>query len=414
MPLHLIIILRMANFKYKARDKFSKLAIGTIVAETSDFAAKELADMGYIPISIIEARDLGVGKILKRFKRVGLQELDVFTRQLYSMQKAGLPLLSNLETLAQQTKNRYFKSVIEKIALNIKGGLSFSDSLKEQSQIFNGIYVAMIKVAETSGNIVGVLERLSGLLEQEIDTSSRINAATRYPMLAFSALCVAFLIVITFVIPRFAVIYSQFNTLLPLPTRILIALSISIKKFWYLFILLTGAGIFGLRSFINSKIGRPIFDNLKLKIPVLGPLITLLIMSRFARVTAILMESGVSILEVLDLTANTSGNIIVARAIGHIKENVNQGKGMSEPMKVSNLFPIVVVQMVSTGEQTGRMGELLINVADYYDRETAYMIRNLTTYIEPILIFVLGIMVLIMALAIFLPMWNLIKLFRPG
>ncbi|MDI6758942.1 MAG: type II secretion system F family protein [Candidatus Omnitrophota bacterium] len=370
--------------------------------------------MGWIPISIIETYDLGIEGILKHFRRVELKELSTFTRQLHSMQKAGLPLLSSLEALAEQAKNKYFKIIIEEISRDIRGGLSFSSSLKNHSRIFNGIYIAMIKAAETSGNLAGILERLSALLEQEIDTKSRIKTATQYPLLAFFVLSIAFLIVITFVIPRFAVIYSQFNTLLPLPTRILISLSISIKKFWYLFILLVAAVVFGLKGFINSKIGRPVFDNFKLKVPVLGPLISLLIMARFSRIIAILMESGVPILEALDLTANTSGNIIISRAILHIKESVNQGRGMSEPMKVSNLFPIAVVQMVAVGEQTGRMGELLVSAADYYDRETSYIIKNLTTYIEPVLIFVLGVMVLIMALAIFLPMWNLIKLFKPA
>ncbi len=404
----------MANFKYKARDKFSRLVQGQVIAETKDFAAKKLADMGYIPIFITETYDLGIEGILKRFRRVELQELSAFTRQLYSMQKAGLPLLSSLEALAEQAKNKYFKIIIEEISRDIKGGLSFSASLKNHSRIFNGIYIAMIKAAETSGNLAGILERLSVLLDQEIDTKSRIKTATSYSLLAFFVLCAAFFIVVIFVIPRFALIYSQFNTLLPLPTRILIALSVAIRKFWYLFILLAAAVIFGLKVFINSKIGRPIFDNFKLKAPVLGPLISLLIMARFSRIIAVLMESGVPILAALDLTANTSGNIIISRAILHIKESVNQGKGMSEPMKVSSLFPPSVIQMVATGEQTGRMGELLISAADYYDREASYMIRNLTTYIEPILIFVLGVMVLIMALAIFLPMWNLIKLFRPS
>lgn len=404
----------MANFRYKARDKFARLVTGTTLAENKDAAAKKLSEMGYIPISIEEFRELGVDKILERFKRVESEEVNAFTRQLYSLQKAGLPLLSSLEAVAQQAKNKYFKIVIEEIARDIRGGLSFSAALKKHGRIFNGVYIAMVSAAEAGGNLVDILARITNLLEQEIDTRSRINAATRYPALAFVVLCLAFLVVVTFVIPRFAVIYSQFNTALPLPTRILIAISIFIRKFWYLAILITAGIIFAFVRFIHSKTGRPIFDNFKLKIPVLGPLVEMLIMSRFARVTAILMKSGVPILEVLDLVANTSGNIIIARAITNIKESVNQGRGMSEPMKISGLFPVSVVQMVAIGEQTGRIDELLTSVADYYDTESGYTIKNLATYIEPILILVLGIMVLVMALGIFLPMWNLIKLFRTG
>lgn len=404
----------MPNFKYKARDKFSRLVTGAILAAAEIDAAKKLQDMGYIPISIEEIHELGAGEILKRFRNVKLEELSVFTRQLYSLQKAGVPLLSGLEAIAQQTKNIYFKSIIEEVAHSIRGGLSFSASLKEHSRVFGDIYVSMIKAAESSGNMVNILERLSGILEQDIDTRSRIKSATRYPMLAFFVLCIGFLIVVTFVIPRFAAIYSQFNAALPLPTRILISINLLLRKYWFLFILVLAAVIFVFKKFIKSSFGRPIWDNFKLTVPVFGPLVSMLIMSRFAKITALLMKSGVPILEILDLAANTSGNIIISRAIRNIKESVNQGRGISEPMRVSGLFAGIVVQMVAIGEQSGKVDELLLSVSEYYDRESGYMIKNLSTYIEPILIFILALMVLVMALAIFLPMWNLISLFKPS
>jgi len=404
----------MPNFKYKARDKYSKSVSGVIVAVSSAEAVKKLQDMGYIPISVEVSREPGAEKFLNKFQRVRPEELNAFTRQLYSLQKAGLPILSSLEAISQQTKNRYFKLVIERISSSIRGGLSLSTALKEYPKIFDGVYTSMIKAAESGGSMVNILERLTGLIEQDIDTRSRIKAATRYPMLAFFVLCAGFLIVVTFVIPRFAVIYSQFNTALPLPTRILIGINFIIQKFWYIMIVVIIGAVYGFRQFIKSPAGRAIWDNFKLKIPILGPLVTMLVMSRFARITAILMKSGVPILEVFDLVANTSGNVIISRAIENIKGSVAQGRGISEPMKVNSLFPPIVVQMVSVGEQTGKVDELLLNVADYYDRESGYMIKNLSTYVEPILIFVLATMVLVMALAIFLPMWNLIRLFRPS
>jgi len=404
----------MPNFKYKARDKFSKLVSSMMLTETREEAAKKLKDMGYTPVSITEVHELATDRILEKFKGVRLEEKNTFTRQLYSLQKAGVPLLASLEAIGLQTKNQYFKLIIEEIARDIKAGLSFSASLKKHERVFDDIYINMIKAAETGGQMVEVLGRLTELIEQEIDTRERIKNATRYPAIAFFVLCLGFLIVVTFVIPRFAAIYGQFNTLLPLPTRILIAINVIITKFWYLFILGLGAVIFGFLRFINSKIGRPIWDNLKLKVPIFGPLIQMLVMSRFARVTAILMKSGVPILEVFDLVSRTSGNIIITRAIENIRASVNQGKGMFEPMKVSELFPPIVVQMVAIGEQAGKVDELLLSVADYYDRESGYMIKNLTTYIEPILIFVLAAMVLLLALGIFMPMWNLISLFKPA
>jgi len=404
----------MGNYKYKARDKFAKLITGTLLAKDADAAGKKLKEMGYIPVSISEAKEIRTEEILKKFKGVKREELNSFTRQLYSLQKAGVPLLSSLQTIAAQTKNQYFKVVIDEITGDVKAGLSFSDALKKHPQAFDEIYTSMLTAAEKGGALIEILERLTELIEQEIDTRQRIKSATRYPMIAFCVLCVGFLIVVTFVIPRFAAIYSQFDAALPLPTRILIALNVAVRRFWYLFILGAGGVIFAFIRFINSKVGRPLWDNLKLNIPVFGPLISMFIMARFARITAILMKSGISILEVLELVDKTSGNIIISRAVANIRESVKEGKGISEPMKVSNLFPPVVVQMVSIGEQTGKVDELLLSVADYYDRETGYIIKNLTTYIEPILIFVLGVMVLIMALGIFMPMWNLIRVFRPS
>ena len=404
----------MPNFKYKARDKFAKLVTGTIGAQTREDAAKKLKEMGYIPVSVAKVSEIGADRILEKFKKVKLKEIGMFTRQLYSLLKAGVPLLSSLQAIALQIKNSYFKLVIEEIGRDIKGGLSFSEALVKHSSVFDSVYVNMVKSAEAGGKIVDILERLTELIEQDIETRARIKAATRYPMIAFFALCLGFLIVVAFVIPRFASLYGRFDAILPLPTRILININLVVTKFWHLFILGMGGVIFLFIRFINSKIGRPLWDNLKLNIFVFGPLLSMLIMSRFARITAILLKSGVPILEILDLVKNTSGNIIIARAIENIRASVNQGKGMSEPMKVSNLFPPIVVQMVSIGEQTGKVDELLLSVADYYDRESGYMIKNLTTYIEPILIFVLAGMVLIMALGIFMPMWNLIRVFKPS
>jgi len=384
----------MANFKYKARDKFAKLVSGVIASDTNDQAAKKLQEMGYTPISIQEVRGVMPEEVLKKFRRVKLEEINTFTRQLYSLQKAGLPLLDSLDVIAQQTRNEYFSLIIQQVARDVRGGMNLSESLRRHPKVFDDIYVNMIKSAETGGAMVEILGRLTELIEQEIDTRQRISAATRYPMIAFFTLVLGFLIVVTFVMPRFASLYSQFGAALPLPTRILIGLNLVIRRFWYIFILGLGGAVFGFVSFIHSEKGKAIWDSFKLKIPVFGQLLYMLVMSRFARITSILMKSGVPILDVLGLVKNISNNVIIGRAIENIRKSVNQGKGMSEPMKISGLFPPIVIQMVSVGERTGRMDELLLSVAEYYDRESGYMIKNLTTYIEPILIFILGIMVL--------------------
>lgn len=404
----------MSKFIYKVRDKFGKLHSGTLALEkgTKDDAARRLREMGYVPVSISEGQEAVRIKGMERFKRVTLQELNNFTRQLYSLQKAGVPLLASLESIAKQTKNTYFRTTIEEVALDIKKGTFFGEAVARQAKVFGDFYISMVKAAETGGALQEILERLCSIIEQEIDAQQRIKAATRYPIIAFFALCIAFTIVITFVIPRFAALYRQFDAPLPLPTQILIGLSLGMRRYWYLILLLLGGAVFAFKYFIKTKSGRQLWDKLKLRIPIFGQLISMFIMSRFARVTAILMKSGVPILEVLGLVSRTSGNSIVSKAILDIRESVNQGKGMVEPMKVTELFTPVVIQMVAIGEETGRVDELLLSVADYYDRELDYTVKNLTTYIEPILIFILSSMVLVMALGIFMPMWNLIRVFQ--
>ncbi|MFH1198885.1 MAG: type II secretion system F family protein [Candidatus Omnitrophota bacterium] len=315
----------MPNFKYTARDKFSKLVSGQVNASDTQDVVKRLRDMGYAAITITQQYVFyrSPVEISNFFKSVKLEEVNTFTRQLYSLQKAGIPLLSCLESIGQETENKYFQRIIMDVAADVRQGISFSDAISKHRKVFDEVYVNMMKAAESGGLMVDILDRLANLIEQDIDTHSRVSAATKYPMIAFITLCLGFLVLIIFVIPRFTALYSQFNAQLPLPTRILIGINVAIKKFWYIVIPVIMAIAFLFMRFIHSKAGRPVWDNLRLKVPVFGPLVTMLTMSRFARITAVLMKSGVPILEILNLVANSSGNIIVKRAILNIRDSVN-------------------------------------------------------------------------------------------
>lgn len=404
----------MPTFTYKARDKFSKFLSGSMTADSRQAAIKSLKDMGYVPIGVEQERENSPASIFLKFQRVSPDQLTSFTRQLYSLQKAGIPLLSSLEALSQQARSLYFHMVISRLATDIRTGLSLSQALSQFPNVFNEVYVGMVSAAESSGSLPQVLERLIDLLERDIETKQKIQAATRYPIIAFGVICLGFTILVAFVIPRFSTFYAQFGATLPLPTRILIAVHTFVVKFWFVALSIIAVAIVSFWKFLRSSLGRAWWDNLKLSIPIFGPLILMLTMSRFCRITAILLNSGVPILQVLDLVGAASGNVIVRRTINTIKESVRQGKGISEPMRISELFPPAVVQMVAVGERSGTIGELLLSVADYYDRESSYTIKNLTTYIEPLLILILGIMVLVLALGIFMPMWNLIRVFKPS
>ncbi len=404
----------MANFRYKARDKFGKLVSGIISGSDREAIASHLNTMGYLPISIKEVSEieLGLPKILDVFNRVTLSDINLFTRQLLTLQKSGVPLLSGLDIIEKQAKNKVFKDRLKEIIADVEHGLSLSTAISKYSQLFSEFYVNMIKAGEASGQLDEVLARLLEFGEKETDTRAKIKAAIRYPTITLAALVVAFVIVVTFVIPKFSSVFSQYKTALPLPTRILLALSFLMQHYWYLMITAAAVLIFFFFRFINTKHGRFQWDSFKLKTPIFGPLIEMLSMSRFTRTMSILIKSGLPILQVLDMASRTSGNAVISRAVDNITTSVKEGKGISEPMRLSGVFPPIVVNMVAIGEDTGKVDELLMSVSEYYDQESDYLMKNLTTMLEPMFVLALGVMVLTMALAIFLPMWNLITIFR--
>lgn len=402
----------MNTYQYKARDRFGKAINGTIEAASEELVALKLKEAGYAPVSIKKAPEKGtVIKLFDKFKGVGLSEVNMFSRQFFSLQRAGLPILSSLDGLRDQAENKIFKEAIGQIGRDIEGGMDLSSALARYPKIFNEIYVSMVKIGETAGILDDTLERLAVLGENEERIRSQIKSATRYPVIVVCAIAIGFIILTTLVVPRFARLYSHFTTALPIPTQILIWINYAITKFWWLTTIILSILSFGFYRFINTERGRRWWDNLKLKVPVFGPLILKLNMSRFARVTGILMKSGVPILRILELASSGAGNVIISRTLDNIRISVSEGKGMVEPMKFSGMFPPVVTQMVSVGEETGKIDELLMYVADYYDAQANYTIGNLTTLIEPILIVILGSGVLLMALGIFLPMWNMMRFF---
>jgi type II secretory pathway component PulF len=404
----------MQTYQYKARDKFSRPIMGLMSADSEAVVANKLKEMGYTPVSIQEAEvATKVEKFFERFSRkIKQADLNMFTRQLAALQKAGIPILASLKTLKEEVKNKKLRDILGQILRDIEGGASLSLALSKFPLAFGALYVNMVKTGEASGQLAGTLERLAELGEYDERVNRQIKAATRYPFMVVIAISVGFLVLTTLVIPRFVRIYAQFGVNLPLPTRVLIWINMLMTKYWWLLLLALAASIFSLMKFIQTKQGRLLVDTLKLRLPVFGPLILKIIMARFSRIVGTMMKSGVALFEILDLTSGGVGNVVVARTIENIKESIAEGKGLSEPMRLSGMFTPTVVQMVSVGEQSGKLDDLLLNVADYYDAQVEYTISNLTSLIEPVLILFLGIAVAFMALGIFLPMWNLMSLFR--
>jgi len=403
----------MPLYRYKARDKFGKLISGLMNADSEYLVAAKLTELDYIAISVGEFKEeTGLDKFLFRFRRINYSELNNrFTLQLAALQKAGLSILESLNTLKDQNQSGFFKNVISQIIRDIEAGSKLSAALSKYPKLFDVVYVNIIESAETSGLLGDTLDRLAILGERNEAIRMRISMATRYPITVVIAMVLGFLALVKLVLPRFASIYAQYHTTLPLPTQILLWIYFLVTNFWWLLILLAVIFVFNFKKFISTKKGRLWWDSLKLKIPIFGPLLLELNMSRFTRVSGTMMQTGIPILKVLELTSSGTNNVFIARAIDNIKINVSKGMGMLEPMKASGIFPPIVTQMVSVGEKTGKLPELLIHVSDYYDSQINYTVNNLTSLIEPILILVLGCSVLFMALAIFLPVWNLMGTF---
>ena len=400
----------MPYFRYKAVDRTGRRVIAKMQADNVAGVSNFLSKQGYIPVSIKEAPpDFS---ILLLLGKVSLDEVMMFTRQLWTLHRVGIPLQNSLVSLGAQTKNERFKKVITDIIQEIEGGVSLSAAMSTHPEVFDTLYVSMIKAGAVSGKLDEVLLYLAEMCRFEFETKAKIKAATRYPLLTLATLAMAFLMIVTFVIPKFTTLFRQFKAELPLPTRLLLAINYGIRHEWLLILLSLTAFCFLFRFYVKTERGKYQWDALKIKIPVMGPLLFNLVMSRFAKILSHLMSSGIPILESLRLVSETAGNAVIQKEIYGIQQGINEGKRMSERMEKSGFFSPMVVQMVAIGEQTGKTEELLNHVAAYYESQATSMINNLTTLIEPILILFLGGMDLFLALGIFLPMWDLTYVVR--
>ena len=403
----------MPQYRYKARDKEGGLHAGSMEARGREAVADQLSTMGYIPVLIEEQEPPMVRPdFLAWFARVKPQDLIIFTRQLATLMSAAIPLLLSLGTLEKQTENPRFKKTIADIRREIEGGVSLSGALAKHPAIFSKMYVSMIQAGETAGILDDILDRLALLAEHEAETRARVKAAVRYPMIVVIAICVAFAVLVTFVIPKFMAVFAQFKTELPLPTRILIHINYIVQHYWYLIILGIGFFVWGVTWYMRTPKGRWQWDRVKLRLPVFGLLFQKVALSRFARIFGALQKSGISMILTLEIAAETTGNVVIARAVEEMSDSLREGKNLHEPMEASGMFPPLIVQMMAVGEETGDIDIMLNKVADYYDSDVEYTLRNLSTMIEPILLLFIGGMVLFLALAVFLPMWNVMNLFK--
>jgi len=405
----------MPNFRYRVRDRMGKSIGGTIDAPTLQIAGERLYHLGYLPITVEEERStdsFDIAKIWLRFQKVKLEELIFFSQQLSTLYKAGLPLLTGLGSLAEQTENKKLKPILEAVRRQIEGGSTLFEAMSKYPEVFPLVYTNMVRAGETSGRLGESLDRFISLAEREIKTRQRVKEATRYPKIVIFSVLIAFAILLTFVIPRFAEIFAQFKTPLPLPTRVMIQINTIFHTYWYLVL----SALFGIplliRNYLRTEKGRYSWDRFKIRIPVFGPLLLKIALSRFAYTFAILNRSGIPILQTLEITASTINNVHLAQSITEIMHKVREGRSLSDALKESEKFTPLVIQMVAVGESSGTIDEMLMRITEYYDIEADNAIKKMSTYIEPTLILFLGVVVLLLALAVFLPWWYMASLFR--
>ncbi|OGC09967.1 hypothetical protein A3J90_02820 [candidate division WOR-1 bacterium RIFOXYC2_FULL_37_10] len=405
----------MSKFNYKAKDQYGVNVSGEIEAASSEAAASRLKEKKYTPILIAKQQELFSDffeKYFSGFQKIKLEELIVFVRQLSTILAAGVPLLESLDAVYEQVQSPNFKKIILGMRHDIEGGASFSDALSINKKVFGAIFISMVKAGERAGILGEVLDRVANLLETDFDNRQKIKSAMRYPMMVISALIIAFAVVITFVIPQFSKLYSSFKTELPLPTRILLGINYILVNYWLYIIMILIAIIFLLKRVLETEQGRIWGDRFILAVPIFGPLIKKLILARFSRMLSSMLKSGIPIVEALNISRDTIENVILSNVVASVKDEVVKGSGLTEPMKNAKVFPPLVIQMVAIGEKSGSLEAMLSKVADYFDRDSDYTIRNLTPLIEPLLILMLGGLVLLLALGVFLPMWDMVKLVK--
>lgn len=401
----------MAKFSYRAITDAGTTTTGEIEADSVEKAGNLLAAQGYIPTKVREKRSAVSGEqvrsILDFFSPVKTPELILFTKQFNTLIRAGVPMLSLLKVLEEQTEHPGLRRTLDAIHRDIKEGANLYEAFHRHPKIFSPLYCNMLRAGEASGSLNEVLDRLTYIIEHEHKVKSDIKSAMMYPTIVVCFLFVAFIVLLTAVIPRFVGIFKNAGLKLPLPTQICMLMYEFLINYWYIaiFIFVVGGG--ALYFYLKTDQGKYVFYAAVMKLPLVGPLFRKSAISRFASIFSILQSSGVDILQTMDILSDTLGNAAISRELEGIKDRLAEGHGIAEPLRSAKYFTPMLINMVAIGEESGSLEELLQDVAGHYDAEVEYAMKKLSDAIGPILTIGLAAVVGFFALAIFLPMWDL-------
>jgi len=400
------------QFSYRGKDSRGAVQQGLLTAASAEAAASELMRRGITPLAIREQQEKkssSLGKLnLNIFAdKVTLDELIVFYRQMHALTKAGIPLIRTLRGLAETTRSPALAEVLEDVCNRLEGGTTMATAMQAHPEVFSDLFVAMIHVGENTGLLDDAFKRLSEILELERDTKRRVKQALRYPIFVIVALLAALMVVNFLVIPKFANVFERMGADLPLLTQVLVGTSNFLLNYWYVMLFATAATAVLLRQWVQTEKGRLVWDRYKLKLPVIGPLLQLITLSRFARNFATMLRAGMPVTSALSVVADATDNAWLASHFKDMRQGIERGDSLLRTARSSGMFNPLILQMIAVGEETGSVDDMLNNVADFYDEDVDYGLKRLAESIEPILIVVMGVLVLILALGVFLPIWDL-------
>ncbi len=402
----------MKNYNYSARTVDGAVKRGSMEAENRTDVVKTLQDQGLIVVGVEEK--VAILDTLKQMNLGGvpIDEQVIFMRQLATMISSGLPLTQALEILANQARNPLFKRVLEEVLHSVEGGKGLAESFKKFPTVFDEIVLNLIKAGEDSGKLEEICLRLADELEHRRDFQSKVKSAMIYPAIILVTIVAVIALVVIFMVPAVKDIYGEFGGKLPLVTQILIGLSDAVWKYWWLFIIVIGIGIAGLKYYIDTPKGRKVFHALQLKVPVIGPLNVKIQLSQFTQTLHLLIASGIPILDALDLVSASLSNVWFKEGVKTASKEVEKGSSLALPLSRNEYFPLIVSQMIGVGEETGKLDEVLNKMAEYYGNEVKIITNSISTLIEPIILVVMGVVVAFVAISVYMPLFSLASLIK--
>lgn len=400
----------MTIYAWRGRNSLGDLIQGELDAVSEDAVADQLLSLGLVPVHIapapqVQTRENWWDQLSRR--PIVIEDVLIFSRQMYTLNKAGVPILRAFAGLQSSTDKPAMVDVLKDVRASLDQGRDMATSLARHPKVFGPFYVAMVRVGEMTGKLTEVFLRLAEHLEFERDTRARIKQAMRYPSFVVIAMLIAIVIVNLFVLPVFAKVFAGFNTQLPLITRGLLGFSGWMITWWPALLALAAALVVGLRAYLQNPEGRYNWDRRKLNLPIVGPIILKATLARFARSFALSSQAGVPLVQALAVVAQTVDNAYIASRIEQMRAGIERGESISRCAAATGVFTPVVLQMMTVGEETGELDALLFEIAEMYERDTDYAIKGLSSAIEPVLLVFIGVLVLLLALGVFLPLWNL-------